>query len=247
MNRACSKRPMLLIMIFSMFLTIVFPMVAAAETRYVSDILVITMRADEDKDSAVVQTLRSNTPLEVLEETDDFLKVRTESNKEGWVNKRYTTANIPKPMIISELGEKISRLESNLEEMEKKNNQLESELESIRSNQDHSPGESQAAVEQARRDANKISEEYKEISEKYTKLLNQSKNVVQMSQKIEKLENENMQLQVTEKKNIETIAKMKNETNHLFRTGIIWWFVAGASVLLVGILLGKISRKKDYY
>jgi len=230
-----------------MILVSSFPIDASAETRYVSDILVITMRAEEDKDSAVIQTLRSNTPLEVLEETEEYLKVRTENNQEGWVNKRYITSSIPKSMMIAELGEKINRLELNLEAIKKEKKQLENVLEENRQNQGHSIGQYQSAIEQERRDAKKLNEEYKDISEKYNQLLNQSQNVTQMAQKIEKLENENSRLQNSETKNSKTIEKLKSEKNDLFQTGIIRWFMAGAAVLLVGILLGKISRKKDYY
>ncbi|MFH2065573.1 MAG: TIGR04211 family SH3 domain-containing protein [Pseudomonadota bacterium] len=247
MNRACMERTVIFFIFFSMILVSAFPIAVSAETRYVSDILVITMRAEEDKDSGVVQTLRSNTPLEVLEETEEYLKVRTENNQEGWVNKRYITSSIPKPMIIAELGEKINRLELNLEAIKKGKKQLENELEENRQNQGHSIGQYQSAIEQERRDAKKVNEEYKDISEKYNQLLNQSQNVTQMAQKIEKLENENSQLQDSEIKNSKTIEKLKSEKNDLFQTGIIRWFIAGAAVLLVGILLGKISRRKDYY
>lgn len=247
MNRACMERTVIFFIFFSMILVSAFPIAVSAETRYVSDVLVITMRADEDNNSGVIQSLRSNTPLEVLEETEEYLKVRTENNQEGWVNKRYITSNIPKPKLIAQLGEKINRLEVNLEAVEKEKKQLENELEEIRQKQGHSIGKYQSAIEQERRDAQKINEENKDISEKYNQLLNQSQNVTQMAQKIEKLENENIQLQVLEKKNSKTIEKMTTETNDLFQTGMIRWFIAGGAVLLVGILLGKISRRKDYY
>ena len=120
-------------------------------------------------------------------------------------------------------------------------------MEEIRQKQGHSIGKYQSAIEQERRDAKKVNEEYNDISEKYNQLLNQSQNVIQMAQKIEKLENENSRLQDSETKNSKTIEKLKSEKNDFFQTGIIQWFIAGAAVLLVGILLGKISRKKDYY
>jgi len=247
MNRACLEKRFLLFMIFLMIVTLGFPIAAFTDTRYVSDVLVIKLRNEPEKDSEAIRTLRSDTPLEVLEETEAYLKVRIDSGQEGWVTKRYITSNIPKPMIITELGEKINRLELSLETVEKNKIQLEQELGNIKRNQNTSLGQYQSVVEQERKDAQKKDKEYKEISQKYTKLVNQSQNVIQLSEKIEKLQKENLQMRVSGKKNKETIQRIENEKKDLLRAAIIRWFLAGSGVLLVGMILGKLSRKKDYY
>jgi len=247
MNRAYLEKRFLFFLILLMIFNLGFPIAAFADTRYVSDVLVITLRTEPEKDAEAIVALRSDTPLEVLEETEDFLKVRTDSDQEGWVPKRYITSNIPKPMIITELGEKINRLELSLEAVEKNKIQLEKKLEDIQKNQHNSMGEYQSVIEQERKNAKQKNREYKEISEKYTKLLNQSQNVIQMSEKIATLEKENLQMRVSEKKNEETVKMIENEKKDLLRAGIIRWFLAGSGVLLVGMILGKLSRKKDYY
>jgi SH3 domain protein len=247
MNRVYFEKLTFVFMIFSMIMIFTFPIAAKADTRYVSDVLVITLRAEPEKDSEVVRALRSDTPIEVLEETEEHLRVRTDANQEGWVVKRYITSNIPKPMIITELGEKINRLELSLETVEQTKNQLEKELEEIQNNQNNSIGEYKSAVELERKDAQKINKEYKVIFKKYNILLNQSQNVIQMSEKIKALENKNIKLRVSEKKNKQILLTLENDKKDLFRAAIIRWFLAGSGVLFVGMILGKLSRKKDYY
>lgn len=247
MQRAYLGKPILFIILFFIILIAVFPAAASAETRYVSDVMMITLRKAPDNDSEMIQRLRSDAPLEVLEEVADFARVRTDSNQEGWVIKRYITPDIPKTTIITELEEKIKRLELSLETLEKEKNQLGIELEKIRRNPDNPSGAVQSTNEQERKDMEKIVTEHQEISEKYNKLLNQSKNVTQLSQKLETLENENIQLRAAGKKSNEVIRTMKTIKDTFFQADMIRWFIAGSGVLLIGILLGKVSRKKEYY
>jgi SH3 domain protein len=247
MHRAYLGKPILFFTLFLTILIAAFPASVSAETRYVSDVMMITLRKAPDNDSEVIQRIRSDAPLEVLEEAGDSAKVRTDSNQEGWVIKRYITPNIPKSRVIAELGEKIKRLELSLETLEKEKNQLGMELEKIRNNPDNPSGAVQSTNELERKDMERIVTEHQEISEKYNKLLNQSKNVIQLSQKLETMENENIQLRASGKKGEDLIRTLKIIKDTFFQADMIRWFLAGSGVLLIGILLGKVSRKKEYY
>jgi SH3 domain protein len=101
---------------------------AAAETRYVSDVMVITLRTEPYEDAEKIRMLRSDTPLEVIETQGEYLKVKTGDNEEGWVIGRYLTSAIPKSRVIAELGERINRLEEKNEALEKIRKDLEEEL-----------------------------------------------------------------------------------------------------------------------
>lgn len=223
------------------------PAAVSAETRYVSDILYVSMRAEPDDDADIIQTLRSDTPLEILEETEEYVRVRLESGDEGWVVKRYVTSNIPKAQVITELGEKINRLEVRLEEMAREKTGLAQELQTIRENRNQSVGEYKSTIEEERREARKIQQELESVTQKYDQLLSRSQNVVQLSDKMKKLEKENIQLRIAKTKNAEMIRQLEAEKKKLLRAAIIRWFLAGSGVLLVGVILGKLSRKKDYY
>lgn len=247
MNPACLEKLMRLLLTVLLTLITVFPAAATAETRYVSDLLIITMRAEPEKDAEVIQALRSDTPVEVLEETEEFSKVRTESGAEGWVGSRYLTTNIPKSMIITELGEKINTLEVNLETAVKEKDQLADELEEIRTQKNDKIGDYRSTIDQERKEAREIKTEFKSLTKKYDQLVSQSKNVIQMAEKIKSLENENIQLRVAEKECSRITQGLEDEKKELFRRAIIRWFIAGGAVLLTGIILGRFSRKKDYY
>ena len=65
--------------------------VAAAQTRYVTDIFEITLRSGKSTQNEIVRMLPSGTALEVIE-TDaksGYTRVRTPSGKDGWVLSRY--------------------------------------------------------------------------------------------------------------------------------------------------------------
>jgi len=235
-----------LIMIVLMAFMVIEAGNAQAETRYVSDLLVITLRSEPEKDSESIRTLRSNTPLEVLEEYGEYLKVKTEKDEEGWVIKRYITSNIPKPMIITELGERINKLEEQNEELVKIRENLEAEFNEIKKYQNGSD-EYKASIRKERKEAAKASRELNAMTRKYNALRDKSRNVIEMAEKNKKLEKKIIKLNTSEVKLKELSEKLKQEKKDLLRASIIKWFLAGGGVLFAGMILGKISRKKDYY
>jgi SH3 domain protein len=85
---------------------------ADAKTQYVSDELLITLREGKGNEYKIIKTLRTGTPLEILEETEHYLKVHTEEGLEGWVLKQYITSETPKAKIISGLRQEIDRLKT---------------------------------------------------------------------------------------------------------------------------------------
>lgn len=64
---------------------------ADAQTRYVSDRLEVTLRSGTSTQHSIVRMLPSGTPLQVLEtdEASGYTRVQTEAGTEGWVLTRY--------------------------------------------------------------------------------------------------------------------------------------------------------------
>ena len=112
------KRPFFLILLFSLFLMAyaVFP--AWADTRYVSDRLIISMREGQSPGSPAVAFLVAGTPVEVLEEAENYLFVKIANGQAGWVRTKYILAQRPKSMVIKELNTKIEELETQIETIE---------------------------------------------------------------------------------------------------------------------------------
>jgi len=80
----------------------------------VSDELVINLREGKGNEYKIIKMLRNGTPLNILEEAEQYLKVRTAEGLEGWVLKQYITSEPPKTAIIAGLENERDRLNSSL-------------------------------------------------------------------------------------------------------------------------------------
>ncbi|MCK5100663.1 MAG: TIGR04211 family SH3 domain-containing protein [Desulfobacteraceae bacterium] len=114
---------------FIIFVMIIclFPQLVLAKTGYVSDMLMLTFRQGPGNSYAVAKTLKSNTPVSILEEKNEFYKVELQSKEIGWVDKNFIVFELPKIFIIDQLKQenkllkdKISKLESLTQTLEDK-------------------------------------------------------------------------------------------------------------------------------
>ena len=93
------------IVFFASFLTLLLCVSAAAETLWVKPSSEITMRRGQGTDFKIVSVIRDGTPVEPLEQQDDWTQIRTENGKQGWVLTRYLSDKPP-------LGQQVELLES---------------------------------------------------------------------------------------------------------------------------------------
>jgi SH3 domain protein len=56
--------------------------------------------------------LTAGTPLEIIEENPDYLRVRTQDGQEGWVLTQFITSETPKAQIIAGLRQELDRLKT---------------------------------------------------------------------------------------------------------------------------------------
>lgn len=105
---------------------------AYADRRYVSDRLIVTLREAPRKDGVALRKLGTGTPVEVLEESGRYLRVRTEEGEEGWVGKQYISSEVPKPIIIAGLSKEIDLLKARIKEFETGGNPMLDELEAAK-------------------------------------------------------------------------------------------------------------------
>ncbi len=186
-----------------------------AETRYVSDLLVVTVRDQPSNAAQVLTTVQTGAPLEVLEELHDFLRVRTEKGIEGYIRSQYVSGELPKT-------ERIAQLQATISQQQQKITELSASLDSI---QNRAENLSETAKELGR------------VKADYQALQKTSANVLQITRERDQLQQENSDL-------TNRMQQLKEENDLYLRTGVIKWFLAGAGVLCFGWLLGKISRKK---
>lgn len=227
MNRMLLKSLILFLFFFG------FPSLLPAKTGYVTDMLFLTLRESPQMNSNVLQRLKSDTPVIILEEQGDYYKVALESKETGWVDKRFISFETPKSTIIETLKSEKKALEEKLLGLQ---NQSQS------SRNTGSGGDTDAAkkIQDLEAALTSAKNESAGIRQKYDALVEQSGN-------IQKLINDNKQLQ---EKNSQLSAEIENISANgsgFFKTSMIKWALAGVAVLLLGWLFGSsasINRQK---
>jgi SH3 domain protein len=199
---------------------------AAADTRYVSDRLIITVREGKGPGAAPLATIPTDEPVQVLEEGDQFLKIRTPEGLVGFVQAQYITKETPKPIIIDRLEKEVDRLKKRIEELKAAQSPQAQEMESLR--------EKAQSLEKTLAETEN---ELRSVTETYNTLVENSGRVVEITAEHDLLQKENQRLTAE-------LATLEEDNTQLLRQGMIQWFLAGAGVFVVGWILGKISRKK---
>ena len=224
------------------------PLSVRADTQYVSDKLIITMRSGAGGDYKIIKTLDTGTPVEVLEETDKYLKVRTKDAKEGWVLKQYITAELPKATVISGLKREIerskARLKGEIEKSKARIRKLSMEMDGLKGSLKSEKGLRRKDVRALEMGVgeykDKISEttlELQELKGKHTKLVEDSADIVKVVDELDVLK-EKFALIAAEND------ELKQENKRLLIRTMIYWFLAGGGVFFVGWIIGQISKRR---
>ncbi|HEB59462.1 MAG TPA: TIGR04211 family SH3 domain-containing protein [Gammaproteobacteria bacterium] len=81
--------------VFCLLLVMLLPMLAGAETLYISDNLRVGVRTEPNSRQPPVNVVTTGQRLEVLERRDGFLHIRTDGGVEGWIKEIYAVAEQP--------------------------------------------------------------------------------------------------------------------------------------------------------
>ena len=208
-----------------------------ADTRYVSDELIITMRAGAGVDYRIIRSLKAETPLEVLEETGEYYRVQTKDGKEGWVLKQYITADIPKTIIIAGLRKEIEKLKGDMEKLDREREAIKKDFASEKGLRTSAVKELEKSLNEKDGQISRLTRELKELTDKHNKLVEDSGDVVKTISERDTLKEENTRLGA--EKN-----ELLQRNKRLFRRSAIYWFLAGGGVLFIGWIAGQFSRRK---
>ena len=236
---AMSKVKLILLFIVCILLS-VSVRVTHADRRYVSDMLIITLRAGMGREYRVIKTLKTNTPVEVLEESEEYLRVLTDEGEEGWVAKQYITSEVPKYVIIEGLKKETNRLNERIEELEKDKASLLEKFEVVTQRHATKKEELETDASKRKKEASILKIKLAQLTEKHNTLIDQSKNVVDLVSKQKRLQAKNVDLNTRAE-------QLQKENSDLKDTRRLQWFLAGGCVFFIGWIVGKISRKKKYY
>lgn len=199
-------------------LALVAATAAHAQTRYVDDELIITLRTGPSNNNAIIRTLESGERVEVLEDNGEgYSRVRVVGDgSEGWVLNQYLSEQ---PIAADRLSQARRELESanrRLAELEERASALSADLESTRSEL--------AAVEA---DNEQLTAEIEDIR-------SASANALSLRE-----ENGTLRRRINElSQQLETARMINAELQSRTRQN---WFVVGAGVLLGGIVIGLVA------
>lgn len=198
---------------------------AIADTRYISDTLVVTLRSNTTNDHQVLEHLSSNAPVTFLAEQGNFYRVRTPNGTEGFILKQYVTAERPKALMIEQLQAKIATLEADYSQLQARYTERRQGNEDVMPNTD--------LVLQLEEKRSNL----KQITEQYENLRESSADVLTLYENNQLLEEQNQSL-------TREVLVLREENSSFHRSNMIQWFLAGAGVFLGGWLIGKVSRQK---
>ena len=235
--------PMKKIIIFFL-LTFLMPFTSQGETGYVTDMLILTVKEGPGNEYGIINTLRSNTRVDILNKSGNFYQIKTSEGDEGWVESQYITTEIPKSIIIENLKAKIASLEktnSNTgKNAELKDSTWETKMESLKKNHEEEKTNLESSLKIAQEKNIKLEKIAEQAEKKYKVLADQSENLVNIIKENKKLIRKNSLIE-------DELKKLKLKNDDSTKTAMIKWFLAGAGVLLIGWLIGlsiRSSRKK---
>ncbi len=188
-----------------------------AETRYVSDTLEITMRSGKGTSYGITRMLRSGTQVEVLEvdKKSGYTHVRTKSGKDGWVLSRFL-------MNTPAARDRLATAEKKLAELELDNRKLDTSL---------------AALKQEKASLNKNLGSLDSESRKVSQELAEIKRTASSALAIDS-ENKDLKSRlVSIERQLQTL---QQENEGLKDRTARDWFMVGAAVILLGIIVGLI-------
>jgi SH3 domain protein len=235
-----NNKPFLFPILFC-FIFVLLSVSGYADTQYVSDELIITLRQGMGNEYKIIKTLKTGTAVEVLEEVDTHYRVQTEDGQQGWVLKQYITTDIPKTMVISGLKEEVEKLRNNTERLRRERDALKEKIASVQSIHGGEVRKLEKNVNERNDTIDKLTRELKELTHNYNKLVEDSGDVVNIISERDILSEENVKLNATKN-------ELLQENERLSERNAIFWFLAGGSVFLFGWIAGKFSRRrKSYY
>lgn len=190
---------------------------ALAQSAWVSDQFEVTLRTGPSTSNAIRLSLSSGTRLEILE-TDaasGYSRVRTDGGTEGWVLTRYL-------MNEPSAREQLQTLSSQLSTASERGSSLSSQLDAIRGEQRSAEGQ----IRQLEREKDALTAELDSIKRTAANALAIDRQNNELQEKLTNAEIDIDRLS-------EEVRGLQGQTNRS-------WFVAGAGVLLFGVVLGLI-------
>jgi len=189
----------------------------AQTTRYVSDELELPLRAGTSTRYKILEMLPSGTPVEVLNTDADsgYSQVSTDDGTRGWLLTRFL---MDEPSARERLNQALQALEP----LQAENARLQEELDALTADKTNAETDYQILREENQR----LSQELAQIRKTAANAMVIDEQNKTLQERMVNLERE---LQITQQENQALADRSAKD-----------WFLAGAGVLLLGVILGTI-------
>jgi len=196
---------------------LLLPITLYAETRYVSEIREITLRTGPGVEYKITEMVKSGTPMTVMEQTGDWTRVRLEDDKDGWVLNRFLQSTVPDSVALKKLQKTYTALKDEADALRDENRALMEKSDKLATD-----------LSQRQNELDTLNSTYENLKNESTAFLelrtNHEKTVAALSEQTEKAE------------------RLENELASVYNDKRLKWFSLGAGVLLIGIIIGFITK-----
>jgi len=193
------------------------PATLFAETRYVSEVREITLRTGPSAEYKIISMVKSGTPMTVLAEQEDWTQVQLGDGKEGWVLAQFLQTKVPDAILLENLQKKHASLTTEADTLRNENQGLKEQVATLTS------------------DLDTCRSEYDTLNTAHEALKTDSADF--------------LELQATHESTVKELAaqkekadRLEDELSGLINDKRLKWFLLGAGVLLVGIIIGFITK-----
>jgi SH3 domain protein len=203
---------------FFYFFLMVIP--AHSETSYITDDIRVMLRSDSGMDRRIIAMPKSGTQVEVLEKLENgWSKVRLPNEKEGWLLTRYLGPGPPSKQVIAKLKSENEVLRQQAKTLVEENVRLKRERKDF-----------EKALSKQTNTAETLRKSYETLKSGSSEFLSLKASYEKASKDL-----------ATKTKRQ---AELEEELRALQESQTLRWFVGGAAVLLVGLIIGFMARRR---
>ena len=220
------------------FVSLLFNVTAAwAETRYISDQLVVSLREQPLDGSETIVYLKTDTPVEVLEVGEQYIQVKTKNGEIGYIQKSYLTEKTPKATVNSRLTRENEGLKERIQELEKQYREAFSKGDEAQKKILSELEDARLQIAELDKALLKSETELAERTQAYEALKKNSENIIDITAERDRLRLSHEELTTA-------VTSLDEERKELLKKETIQWFLTGAGVLFLGWVIGKFSRSR---
>ncbi|MFK5915835.1 MAG: TIGR04211 family SH3 domain-containing protein [Woeseiaceae bacterium] len=192
---------------------------AQAQTQYVSDHLVITVRTGQGAQFQIIKTLESGEHVKVLETTDTgYTRIATDDGTEGWVRSQYLAEEPVAAEVLVKVEAKLLKAQTSLKKIREEYISLKRKHSSLSETQDV------------------LSADKKQLDSELARLNEVAKKPIILDRQNRKLQQNNVTLE-------KDVQRLNQENQSLQDRSQREWFIVGALVLFGGIIVGLVAPK----